>query len=94
MPLILKAKKAAELAVYCTWSCGDGCCSERMREVENERFSRGSIVEIEPQRHTWDGFDLDEFWVDSEKWKILELPAGYKAKRQGYHLVLRRQGGR
>ena len=94
MPLILKAKKGAQLAIYYNWSCGDGCCSERAREEENEHFSYGSIVEIEPAKHTWDGVEPDGFWVDSEKWKIVELPAGYTTKRQGCYLIVSRRGGR
>ena len=86
-----KAKEGAGLAVYYTWSCGDGCCSGRTRSDDNDGFSFGDTVEINPEKHTWDG-DVDGFWVDTNNWKILEIPEGYIAVRQGgYSIISRRK---
>lgn len=84
-----KAKEGAGLAVYYTWECGDGCCSERARSDDNDGFSFGDTVQIDPEKHTWNGVDVDGFWVVMEDWTILEIPKGYIAVRQGGHSIIR-----
>lgn len=85
-----KAKDGAGLALYYTWRCGDGCCSERTRSDDYDSFLFGDTVQIQPDRHTWDGTNIDGFWVEMEDWKILEIPQGYKAVRNGSHFIISR----
>lgn len=70
-------KMGARLRTYYTWECGDGCCSER-ETAEDEVYKVDDRVTIDPEVHSWDGGDnLDGFKIDSEDWRIVEIPRGY-----------------
>lgn len=93
--LLLKCitEEGAGLNNYHTWSCGDGCCSERQQTWE-QSVDFNEEVEIDPEIHTWDGTDVDGFWVEPEVWEILEIPEGYVVKETHGNLIVVRPKGK
>lgn len=93
--LLLKCinKEGASLKTYETWQCGDGCCSGR-QEHWLKFFDFLEEVEVDPFVYTWDGVDLDDFYIDSDLWEILEIPRGHRLipNRGDYNLEWRPSG--
>lgn len=74
------------LTTYTTYRCGDGCCSER--DSDRELITYNQEVEISESTHTWHGRDLDNFKLDKDEWKILEIPYGYEVNEDACFYIL------